>query len=94
MELIDIDAGMTADKLEHIGWLALGKLVAELVGHMSRMSGLEQCSDTNNCTVVVELLVGMNNLVELVKHNHMIDVYHELKMPRNNIMFQGVHINC
>ena len=67
MELIDIDAGMTADKLEHIGWLALGKLVAELVGHMSRMSGLEQCSDRSNCSVVVEhkWFVGMSGWVEL-----------------------------
>ena len=88
MELIDIDAGMTADKLEHIGWLALGKLVAELVGHMSRMSGLEQCSDRNNCTVVVECkwFVDMNNLVELLEHSHRIDVYHELKFPGNNII--------
>lgn len=84
MEQIDIGSGKTADKLGHIEKLEFGRFVAELVGHMNRISGLEQCSDRNNCTVVVEYrwFVGKSNLVELLEHSHRIGVYRELLLLR------------
>lgn len=48
MERLDIVVGRTVDKLERIEKFALGRFSVVLVGRMSKISELEQCSDRNN----------------------------------------------